>query len=166
MIHEGRVDRAVAGGVEALDRTLDALHTARRREPGLDWLPPSIASGAGLCLLARADRVPTHGRFALRAYHRAHDPRGAWSLADALDSLAWPSGGTVVVSNAVTPELLARWRTEASGVRIHVTVEEHGAAGAPVALAHACEAHDDDLLIVSRAIEGAMTALWLVRSRG
>jgi hypothetical protein len=166
LIHEGRADRVLAGGVEALDPTLDALHTERRREPGLDWLPPSIESGAGLCLLARADLVPTHGRFALRAYHRAHDPRSTWSLADALDGLAWPSDGRVVVSNTVPPDLLARWRTEARGVRLDGTVDERGAAGAPIALAQACEAHEDDLLIVSRAIEGATTALWIARSLG
>jgi hypothetical protein len=118
-----------------------------------------------VCLFAQPELGRTHGRFALRAYHRAYDPKGAWSLADALDSLAWPSDGTVAVSNTVPPDLLARWRAEARGVRLHAAVEERGAAGAPVALAHACEANEEDLLIVSRAIEGATTALWLERSR-
>ena len=166
LIHEGRADSVVAGGVEALDPTLDALHAARRSEPGLGWLPPSIASSAGLCLLARPELEPKHGCFALRAYHRAHDPREAWSLADALDSLAWPSDGTVMVSNSVRPDLLARWRAQASGVRLHMAVGERGAAGAPVALANACESQEDDLLIISRAIEGATTVLWLARERG
>ncbi len=171
LVSEGRADFVLAGGVEAPDRTLDALHAERRGEPGLGWLPARIETGAALCLLGPHDRAATRGRFALHAYHRAHDPRATWSLAEALAALAPSPSGTVVVSNTVPPELLARWRAEAPRTRIDVAVDhagELGAAGAPSAIARALDPNAtsvaDDLLIVSRAVEGATTALWLRRS--
>jgi Beta-ketoacyl synthase, N-terminal domain len=173
LVAEGRADWMLAGGVEAPDPTLDALHAERRREPGLGWLPSRVETGAAMCLLGRPDRAAPRGSFALHAYHRAHDPRATWSLAEALAVLAPSPSCTVVVSNTVPPDLLARWRTEASRTRIDVAVDhagELGAAGAPGAIARALDPGEtsvpDELLIVSRAVEGATTVLGLRRNVG
>lgn len=167
LLAEGRLRFALAGGVEAPDEPIQRTHAMLRHAPERRWLPPVLAEAAAVCLLT----IERAGPIRIRAFWRGHDPRGKWSLSRALQDLSSPSIGSVVVVNAVPPDVVERWRHEARGVRlVHLqeSFGEVGAAGAPLALATADRwmegmPHDDGILLVSRGVEGGTAALVVSR---
>lgn len=157
-IDAGRAHAIVAGGIEAPEGFLD---------PPLEGLP---AEAAGFALLrrggppggtARSDVAPR-----LLAWHRAHDPAGAFRLAAALDALHPTAIDMVLVANRIPREILARWSADA-GPRplfdLAGRTGETGAAGAPIAaaLARAMESKGRATarLVLSRDPGGDLAAL-------
>jgi len=167
LLAEGRARFVLAGGLEAPDGTLREQHRARRRTLG--WLPDTLEEAAALCLLTAADDEKPGPRIV--AYARGHDPRGEWSLADAVRRLESPEIESVVVTDPVPPEILQRWEREADRRSLVHFVEgsrAFGAAGAPLALACTVPRLEamkraGAMLFLARGPEGATAVLVVCR---
>ena len=161
LLAEGRVRYVLAGGIEAPDETLRAQHRARRGELG--WLPETLEEAAGLCLLTVAEEQEAGPRIV--AYGRGHDPRGEWSLAEALLRLESPEIESVIVTNSAAPQILERWRRQVSGRPLLCSEESRGfgAVGAPLALACTTRRREEmkpgAALVLTRGAEGEWAAL-------
>jgi hypothetical protein len=127
-IASGRAEGILAGGVEAPDVTLEALH---------DKAP----SEAAAIVAMRACPEGGEPVLRLRAFGRAHDPSGDWSLAaalSALPALRADAARIVLVANTMPASLMRRLRNEAAGCEVLDLTRrfgELGAAATPVAAA-------------------------------
>ena len=165
LLAEGRAGFVLAGGVEAPGKTLREQHRVRRRT--FAWLPETIEEAAALCLLTRGEGDEPAGGARIVAYGRGYDPRGEWSLAEALRRLESPDVASIVVADPVAPEILERWRRDADGrslIQLDGGSRAFCAAAAPMALASA-EAHlaAGALLLLARGPAGATAALVVSR---
>ncbi len=159
---EGRARYMLAGGIEAPDARVGELHVAFRRDASLPWLPRRLSEGAAVAVLGLDGRAAGPEPLRLRAYGRIHDPAGRFSLAGALDALRPLRFRSVLIANAIPPDLLARWHSEAGSVHLLSLPRcagELGAAGAPVAVAIAAARRLESVLVIARGVEGGTVAL-------
>ncbi len=166
-IDAGRARAILAGGVEAPEGFLET--------------PPEgfPVEAAGFALLRRGHTPGAKPRdddaLRLVAWHRSHDPAGAFRLAAALDALHPTPIDMVLIANRVPGEMLARWRADTGERPLFVLSDragETGAAGAPIAAALAraaggagpagrrvSPARASARLVLSRDPEGDLAAL-------
>lgn len=171
LLAERRATRVLTGGLEAPDEVLEEMHHATRQQPGMGWLPESLAEGAAMCVLAAADHEPLEvaGRARLLGYWRGYDPRGEWSLSTVVSTLQSRRIGTAILANTVPPGLRRRFSAELAPAHLVVLPDrtgEIGAAGAGAAVALAAERiergdRSECILVVARGIEGNTVVLAL-----
>jgi len=129
-IDAGRARAILAGGVEAPEGFL---------EPPPEGIPVE-AAGFALVRRGRAAGATTRDDDALRlvAWHRCHDPAGAFRLAAAFDALHPTPIDMVLIANRIPGEILGRCRADAGDRPLLALADragETGAAGAPIAAA-------------------------------
>jgi len=147
-IAAGRVRFAVAGGIEA---------------PGPDFRTQGLQDAAAVCVLREGGDGPR-----IRAYGRAHDPSGDFSLGAALAELRGHDVSHVFVANGVPPPLLRRIEADAAGREVvHVSARdgELGAAGGALAatLVRATVPAGRSGVVIARGAEGGTVLLVISR---